>query len=189
MPLSIADIVEITPKLLRDTRDYFTEMFRNDWFRLTVTPVTFAQENQSFNMAKGTIRSLHFQSSPFAQGKLVHCVQGAIFDVAVDLRAGSPDHGHGRWVAVTLTSEACNQLWIPAGFAHGFCTLTPEAILSYKVTNYYSKDHDLGIAWDDPDIGIVWPDEADPETLSAKDRMQPRLGRLPHHFTSEGGRK
>lgn len=184
-PLSIAEVVEITPKLLRDARGYFTETFRDDWFQSTVAPVTFVQENQSLSMAQGTIRGLHFQSPPFAQGKLVRCVQGAIFDVAVDLRAGSPDHG--RWVAVTLTPETCNQLWIPAGFAHGFCTLAPNSIVAYKVTNYYSRDHDLGVAWDDRDIGITWPEEADPATLSAKDGAQPGLGQLPHHFTFEGG--
>ena len=123
----------------------------------------------------------HFQTSPVAQGKLVRCIAGSLFDVAVDLRRDSPTHG--QWDAIILTAEDNNQLWIPAGFGHGFCTLEPNTIISYRVTAYYSAEHDKGVAWDDPDIAIEWPEIADPATLSAKDRQLPRVVDLPPYFT------
>ena len=141
----------------------------------------FVQENQSLSAKVGTIRGLHFQTNPMAQGKLVRCTQGAIFDVAVDIRHDSPSFG--KWVGVELTPEKCNQLWIPAGFAHGFSTLEPDSVVTYKVTNYYSPENDKGLAWNDPQIGIVWPENADAETLSGKDRIQPRLADLPPVFS------
>lgn len=183
-PLPIDSLVEIQPKLLGDARGYFAETFRQNWFDAHVADVNFVQENQSLSSAVGTIRGLHFQSHPHAQGKLVRCVQGAIFDVAVDIRQGSPTFG--QWAGVTLSAESCNQLWIPEGFAHGFCTLVPDCIVSYKVTGYYSRDHDLGLSWNDPDIGIAWPAEADAGTLSAKDQTQPTLSALPHYFDYQG---
>lgn len=176
----IAEVIEIRPKILRDNRGYFVETFRADWFESTIAKIDFLQENQSLSEACGTIRGLHFQSNPHAQGKLVRCVAGAIFDVAVDIRHGSPTFG--QWAAATLTAEDGNQLWIPAGFAHGFCTLVPATVVSYKVTSYYSREHDLGLAWNDPAVGIVWPDAAAPETLSAKDQVQPSLDALPWYF-------
>lgn len=179
--LQIADVVEFRPRLLRDSRGYFVETFRASVFAEAVADIAFVQENQSLSVAPGTIRGLHFQSEPCAQGKLVRCVAGAIFDVAVDLRHGSASYG--QWVAVTLSAQDCNQLWIPAGFAHGFCTLEPSSIVSYKVTSYYSREHDLGVAWNDPQIGIDWPAQADPATLSAKDQAQPALADLPAYFT------
>jgi dTDP-4-dehydrorhamnose 3,5-epimerase len=116
-----------------------------------------------------------------AQGKLVRCIQGAIWDVAVDIRHGSPTFG--QWVAVELTPEKCNQLWVPAGFAHGFCTLLPDSIVTYKVTNYYSPENDKGILWNDPALALAWPDVADAETLSGKDRVQPLLAQTPEFFS------
>ena len=172
----IAGPVEIVPQRFGDARGYFSETFRDDLFRARVADVGFVQENQSLSVAVGTIRGLHFQTHPFAQGKLVRCVAGAICDVAVDLRHDSPDFG--RWVAVELSADKGNQLWVPAGFGHGFCTLTPDAVVSYKVTAYYSREHDMGVAWDDPAIGVAWPGVADAETLSPKDRVQPKLGEL-----------
>ncbi len=180
----VAGPVEITPRKFGDDRGYFSEIFRLDTFQANVDPVDFAQENQSFSARVGTIRGLHFQSDPFAQGKLVRCVAGSIFDVAVDLRSGSPTHG--KWLAVELSAEAGNQLWIPAGFAHGFCTLMPDVVVCYKVTAYYSGECDKGLAWNDPDLAIVWPKQADADTLSAKDRVQPSLAELPSYFTYEG---
>ena len=179
-PTNIDGVVEIRPNMIRDHRGYFSETFRADWFAQNVASAEFVQENQSLSIAQGTIRGLHFQSAPFAQGKLVRCVAGAIFDVAVDIRHGSPTYGH--WAAVTLTAQDGNQLWIPAGFAHGFCTLAEACVVSYKVTSYYSREHDLGLAWDDPAIGIRWPDAADPETLSPKDQVQPQLAALARYF-------
>jgi dTDP-4-dehydrorhamnose 3,5-epimerase len=179
--LDIPEVIEIVPNRFGDDRGYFSETFRDDWFRANVAPLSFVQENQSLSRQKGVLRGLHFQTDPFAQGKLVRCVAGAIFDVAVDIRHGSPNFG--KWVGITLTAEQGNQLWVPPGFLHGFCTLEADTVVSYKVTNYYSKENDRGVAWDDPDIGIAWPDFVDPELMSAKDKIQPRLHTVPKLFT------
>lgn len=176
----IPDLLHIQPRKHGDERGYFAEIFRQDAFSSHAGPTEFVQENQSLSQKVGTVRGLHFQTDPYAQGKLVRCLAGAICDVAVDLRLGSPTFG--KWVAVDLTAAACNQLWVPAGFAHGFCTLEPDTVVCYKVTNYYSPECDRGVRWDDPAIGVEWPALADPDTLSAKDRVQPALGELPTHF-------
>ena len=181
--LDLPDVVEVQPRKFGDDRGYFSEVFRLDQFRSEVSDVDFVQENQSLSVEAGTVRGLHFQTNPFAQGKLVRCLAGAIFDVAVDLRRGSAQFG--AWAAIELSAEKGNQLWVPPGFAHGFCTLLPRTVVCYKVTAYYSQEHDKGVAWDDGDIGIAWPRFADPETLSAKDRSQPRLADLPAYFAVE----
>jgi len=168
--------VEIVPRRIGDERGFFSEIFREDAFSRECGPQQFVQENESLSARAGTVRGLHFQTPPFAQGKLVRCTQGAIFDVAVDLRAGSPHMG--KWIAVTLSPAAGNWLWVPPGFGHGFCTLEPSSIVNYKVTAYYSAENDRGVAWDDPAIGVEWPAIADAETLSAKDRVQPPLAAL-----------
>lgn len=178
--LTLTDVVEITPVRHGDNRGHFSEIFRQDWFAENVAKATFVQENQSLSKSIGVVRGLHFQSRPFAQGKLVRCVAGAIFDVAVDIRAGSPTYG--QWVGATLTAEEGNQLWIPEGFLHGFCTLTTDTIVAYKVTNYYNHACDKGVRWNDPEIGVSWPDIADVSRLSAKDAQQPRLKDLPAYF-------
>ena len=175
--------LEIEPRKIGDHRGYFSEVFRQDIFEKHAGPVNFVQENQSLSVLSGTIRGIHFQSHPAAQGKLVRCLAGSVFDVAVDLRRGSATLG--RWVAVTLDAERNNQFWIPVGFGHAFCTLAPNSMISYRVTNYYSPENDLGVAWDDPEIAIEWPMTADPKTLSAKDRGQPSLANLPRLFTVE----
>jgi len=177
----ISGPVEIVPRKLGDSRGYFAEVFREDRFGEAAGGVTFVQENQSLSAQVGTIRGLHFQTHPMAQGKLVRCVAGAIFDVAVDLRPDSSTFG--QWIAVELTAGACNQLWVPAGFAHGFCTLVPDTIVAYKVTNYYSPENDKGVLWNDPAIGVAWPAVANAETLSGKDRVQPLLADLPACFS------
>lgn len=178
--------VEIVPRKIEDARGYFAEVFRVDAFAEHVAAAEFVQDNQSLSIRPGTIRGMHFQSHPAAQGKLVRCLAGKLLDVIVDLRSGSETFG--RWLSVTLSPAHNNQLWVPVGFAHGFCTLQPNTIISYRVTNYYSGAHDKGVAWDDPKIGIEWPDIADPDTLSAKDRQQPSLGELPPYFTMENSR-
>lgn len=178
---SISDVVIIRPDRFADHRGYFSETFRSNWFKENVAPVDFVQENQSLSITAGTVRGLHFQTAPFAQGKLVRCVQGALFDVAVDIRQGSPTYGH--WVGETLTEENGHQLWIPQGFAHGFCSLEKDTVIAYKVTAYYSRANDMGLAWDDADIRIEWPEVADPATLSDKDGSQPILANLPPHFS------
>jgi dTDP-4-dehydrorhamnose 3,5-epimerase len=172
--------LEIIPRKIEDSRGYFSEIFRLDTFARHARAVEFVQDNQSLSLKNGTIRGIHFQSPPAAQGKLVRCLAGALFDVAVDLRRDS--RTFGRWISVVLSPEQNNQLWVPAGFGHGFCSLKPNAVISYRVTSYYSADNDKGLAWDDRDIGIEWPDVADPDTLSAKDRSQPRLADLPAYF-------
>jgi len=157
------------------------ETFRHELFEANVGSFVFVQDNQSMSAEVGTVRGLHFQLEPKAQGKLVRCVAGAILDVVVDIRKGSPTFG--QHVAVELTAENGKQLWVPPGFAHGFCTLAPSTEISYKVTNYYSAEHDRGILWNDPAIGIEWPIEAGKAILSDKDRKQPTLANLPDAFT------
>ncbi len=177
----IPDVVLLTPRHIGDERGYFAETFRADLFAQKVGHQVFVQDNESRSARPGTIRGLHFQSDPHAQGKLVRCTAGALFDVAVDIRQGSPTYG--KWVGETLTPDNGKQLWVPAGFAHGFCSLEPDTVISYKVTGYYSGECDKGLAWDDPAIGIAWPAVADSDTLSAKDRKQPLLSELPAYFS------
>ena len=175
--------LEIIPRKIADERGYFSEIFRADKFADYAPGVQFLQENQSLSVRRGTIRGIHFQTHPHVQGKLVRCSSGSVFDVAVDLRHDSPSFG--RWVSTNLTPDKNNQLWIPAGFGHAFCTLEPNSIISYRVTDYYSPDNDKGLAWNDGHIAIDWPSIADPETLSAKDRAQPKLADLPSCFSVE----
>lgn len=176
--------LEIVPRKIADDRGYFSELFRLDAFRERAGDIEFVQDNQSLSVAAGTIRGIHFQTLPAAQGKLVRCIAGSVFDIAVDLRHGSPHFG--KWVAVTLTPQQNNQLWIPVGFGHAFCTLEPNSVVAYRVTDYYSAANDDGVAWDDPEIAIDWPTIADRATLSNKDRTLPRLARSPRHFVWEG---
>ncbi len=173
---SISGPALITPKRLGDARGWFMEAFKDGWFREHIADVTFVQDNQSLSAEVGTIRGLHYQSAPFGQGKLVRCLKGAIFDVAVDIRPGSPTFG--QWVGAELSAENVQQLWVPDGFAHGFCTLTPDCEVYYKTTNPYSRDHDFGVAFDDPDIAIDWPIDLAKAVLSDKDRRQPSLAEL-----------
>lgn len=164
-----------------DDRGYFAETFRVDVFAAHCGDFQFVQDNESLSVREGTIRGVHFQSEPHVQGKLVRCTVGALFDVAVDIRQGSPTFG--KWIGEILTPDNGKQLWIPPGLGHGFCSLVPNTVIAYKVTDYYSADCDKGLRWDDPAIGIVWPDIADPDTLSAKDRHQPVLDELPQYFS------
>lgn len=180
----LADVWELVPSRHGDDRGYFSETFRDDWFQANVAPLEFVQENQSLSRAPGVVRGLHFQSNPSAQGKLVRCISGSIFDVAIDIRDGSPNFG--KWIAVTLTAERGNQLWVPPGFLHGFCTLEPDCLVAYKVTAYYDRECDKGVRWNDPAIGITWPDVADATHLSPKDTQQPMLADLPTYFSYEG---
>lgn len=176
----IANVAEIIPARRDDYRGYFSETFRADWFAQNVSDAKFVQDNQSLSRAVGTVRGLHFQTVPAVQGKLVRCLAGSVMDYAVDIRHGSPTFG--QWLGVRLSAGDGNQLWVPGGFAHGFCTLEPDSIIAYKVTSYYSAENDAGVAWDDPVIGIEWPDVVDPDQLSAKDKVQPRLADLPAYF-------
>lgn len=177
----IAGLIAIRPIRHGDARGYFAETFRENLFAAAGGVGDFVQENESLSAKAGTIRGLHFQTDPFAQGKLVRCVAGALLDVAVDIRTGSPTYG--QWLSIELSAENGQQLWVPPGFAHGFCTLVPDTMLAYKVTAYYDHASDKGLAWDDSAIGIDWPSVADPDTLSPKDRVQPKLADLPAYFT------
>jgi dTDP-4-dehydrorhamnose 3,5-epimerase len=179
--LDIPSVLLFTPRHIGDERGYFAETFRADVFAQECGDWTFVQDNESRSAKAGTVRGLHFQSEPHAQGKLVRCTAGALFDVAVDIRKGSPTFG--QCVGETLTPENGRQLWVPPGFAHGFCSLEPDTVICYKVTDYYSAECDKGLAWDDPAIGVIWPGVADPETLSAKDRKQPAFADLPAYFS------
>lgn len=174
---AISDLLLITPKLIGDERGWFSETFRADLFGAHARPLEFVQHNQSLSRPKGTVRGLHFQVAPAVQGKLVRCPRGAILDVAVDLRASSPTYGHH--VAVELSADNGRQLWIPAGFAHGFCTLVVDSEVFYMVTGSgYSPAHDRGLRWNDPALGIDWPVGEDDALLSPKDRVQPLLADL-----------
>ncbi|MGT2446619.1 dTDP-4-dehydrorhamnose 3,5-epimerase (plasmid) [Ensifer adhaerens] len=178
---AIPSVFLIKPKRLIDARGYFAETFRADWFAEVVGTYSFVQDNQSLSLEDGTVRGLHFQLAPRAQGKLVSCIAGALWDVAVDLRRGSQTYG--KFVAAELSEENGHQLWIPPGFAHGFCTLKPSTVVSYKVTDYYSPEHDRGLLWNDPELGINWPVPPGNAILSDKDRGQPKLSDL--HATLE----
>lgn len=171
---TIPEVVEITPKRHADSRGHFVEVFRDDLFRQHVADVALLQHNQSLSRQAGTIRGLHYQLPPAAQGKLVRCVRGAILDVAVDIRRSSSTFG--QHVAVTLSEEEDSQLWVPAGFAHGFCTLRPDTEVWYGVTHVYSPAHERGILWNDADLGIAWPVAAEAAILAPRDTTWPRLG-------------
>lgn len=179
--LDISGIKLLTPRKMGDERGYFSETFRADLFAQHIGDFAFVQDNESLSARRGTIRGLHFQTHPHAQGKLVRCTAGALFDVAVDIRRGSPTFGH--WVGQVLTPGNGRQVWIPPGFAHGFCSIEPNTVICYKVTDYYDAACDRGLRWDDPAIGIDWPDVADADTLSRKDRQQPLLADLPDYFS------
>lgn len=181
----ISSVFRIVPRRIGDERGYFCETFQQAWFSQNVGPFAFVQDNESLSAEIGTIRGLHFQLSPRAQGKLVRCVAGAIMDVAVDIRRGSPTFGQS--VSAELTAENGHQLWIPPGFAHGFCTLAVNSVIAYKVTDYYSPDHDRGLMWNDPALKIDWPVAATEAIVSSKDKLQPRLADLVTTFVYEAG--
>ena len=168
IPLAIPDVLLIEPRVFGDARGYFFEAYNRRQFQeLAGVDVEFVQDNES-RSRHGVLRGLHYQMPPHAQGKLVRCAEGEVFDVAVDLRRSSPTFG--RWVAAILSDANKHQLWIPAGFAHGFLTLSEHARLIYKTTDYYAPKCDRSLRYDDPKIGIEWP-KLDIEFLvSDKDR-------------------
>ena len=177
---AIPDIRIIRPRKIMDSRGFFSETFSAAALSQAGITQCFVQDNHSLSAQAGTVRGLHFQIPPFAQSKLVRVVRGAVFDVAVDIRRNSPTFG--RSVTITLDAENWSQLFIPTGFAHGFCTLEPDTEVLYKVSNYYAPEHDRGLLWNDPDLAIDWPVSADGAILSDKDRLHPRLRDLPAYF-------
>lgn len=179
--LDIPDVKLITPKKNGDARGFFSETYNKTTFASHGITLDFVQDNQSFSAQAGTLRGLHYQSPPFAQDKLVRVVRGRILDVAVDIRRGSPTFG--KWVAAEISAEQWNQILVPAGFAHGVCTLEPDTEILYKVTNFYSAQHDFGIRWNDPDLGIDWPFSENEMVLSDKDARQPFLKTITTPFS------
>jgi len=168
----IDDLVLVEPEVHGDERGFLLETFRAETWAGFGVDVEFVQDNHS-RSGRGTLRGLHFQTSP-GQAKLVRCSRGRIFDVAVDLRRGSPTYG--RWEGHELDDERHRQLFVPAGFAHGFCVVSDVADVHYKVSSYYDPATEAGIAWDDPEIGVVWP-IAEPQ-LSDRDRSAPQLAEI-----------
>jgi dTDP-4-dehydrorhamnose 3,5-epimerase len=175
-PTDIPDVKILTPKRFGDERGFFSETFNRDRLIQAGISLDFIQDNHSLSARVGTVRGLHFQDEPFAQDKLVRVVRGRILDVVVDIRPTS--RTYGRHVSVELSASNWQQLFVPKGFAHGFCTLEPDTEVLYKVSEYYSAAHDRGIAWDDPALGIRWPVEAGSAILSDKDRHHPTLAEL-----------
>ena len=170
-PTKIKEVLILEPTVFGDNRGWFAETYNKKEFSKFFIEVDFIQDNHSFSAAKGTLRGLHIQNSPFTQSKLVRCIRGAILDVAVDLRKKSPTYK--QWVSVELSEENKKQLFIPKGFAHGFLTLTNNVEFHYKVDNYYNKESDRVFRFDDPEIGIDWKFEN--PTLSEKDKNAPFL--------------
>ena len=179
------DVILVKPKVFNDKRGFFMETYKKSDFESAGIDTDFVQDNHSKSI-KGVLRGLHFQKEPFAQGKLVRCVKGKIFDVAVDIRKGSPTFG--KWVGYELSDENRLMLWIPKGFAHGFLTLSDEAEVIYKVSGgEYAPEYDAGIRWNDPDINIRWPlDKVEQVLLSEKDRNLPFLKDADINFTYRG---
>ena len=173
VPTDLPDVLVVEPRVFGDHRGYFLETFQARRYAEAGIPGPFVQDNLSFSQ-RGVLRGLHYQH-PHAQGKLVWVLQGEVFDVAVDIRRGSPTFG--RWVGVRLSGENKRQLWIPPGFAHGFCVLSETALFTYKCTDYYAPEDEGTVRWDDPDLGIEWPVEE--PALSAKDAAAPMLAEIP----------
>ena len=169
--LGIADVVLLTPPRFSDERGFFSETFNAERLAAIGIDRPFIQDNQSLSVTKRTIRGLHCQLEPHAQGKLVRCIRGAIFDVAVDARTSSSTYG--QHVSAVLSADNWAQLWIPAGFLHGFCTLDSDTEVIYKVTDRYDRAAERGVAWDDPELGIAWPTAPGEALLSDKDRVLP----------------
>lgn len=177
---SIEDVKIICPKKFGDHRGFFSETYNSEVFSSRGLHLTFCQDNHSMSQEAGTVRGLHFQIHPYAQDKLLRVVRGSIYDVAVDIRQGSPTFG--KWIGYTISADLWNQIFIPTGFAHGFCTLENETEVQYKVTAQYAPEHERGIAWDDPVLAINWPLNGKTATLSEKDRKYPGFLELPKYF-------
>jgi len=178
----LPDILIVEPEAVEDERGWFMETYKKSEFSKQGIAQDFPQDNHSCSTVKGVLRGLHFQKQPAAQGKLVRCVVGTVFDVAVDIRKGSSTYG--KWVSAILSAENRRMMWIPVGFAHGFLTTTDVAEVEYKVTAEYSSAHDRTIRWNDPDIGIEWP--ISKPILSKKDAEAPFLKDADNNFVRKG---
>ncbi len=174
-------VLVLTPRRFGDHRGFFEETWNRDAFEAAGLSFDWRQDNHSLSATPGTVRGLHFQAPPRAQDKLVRCGRGALFDVAVDIRQGSPTYG--AWVGVELTPENGRQLLVPAGFAHGFMTLMPDTEIVYKCSDTYAPDNEGALLWNDPAIGIDWPDPGTAPVLSEKDAAAPGLSGFETPFT------
>jgi len=181
--MTLPDVIMLTPRHFGDHRGFFAETYSRRVYVGLGIDIDFLQDNHSLSAQVGTVRGLHFQAPPHAQAKLVRCGRGAIFDVAVDIRRGSPTYG--QWVAYELSAENGTQLFIPAGFAHGFVTLQPDSEIVYKCSEYYARETEGAVRWDDPAIGIEWP-LSEGAILSSKDAAAPLLADLDSPFVWEG---
>lgn len=179
-PLALPEIKLISTPRFRDERGYFAETYARRDFAAAQIPQEFVQDNESLSRAIGTVRGMHFQIPPFAQAKLIRVLTGRIFDACVDLRRSSPRYG--RNTTVELSAESGDLLFVPAGFAHGFCTLEPDTTVLYKVDAVYSAEHERGVVWSDPALAIRWPVGSDAAILSGKDAALPRLADMPAYF-------
>lgn len=182
-PTALPGVVLLTPPRFGDDRGWFSETWNAARMAEAGLDLDFVQDNHSMSAAVGTLRGLHYQRPPHAQDKLVRCTRGAIFDVAVDIRRGSPSYG--KWVGVELTAQNGRQLLVPKGFLHGFVTRLPDSEVQYKCSAVYAPDCDGGIRWDDPEIGIDWGLSGDP-ILSGKDQTAPLLAGFDSPFLWEG---
>ncbi|MBL8587413.1 MAG: dTDP-4-dehydrorhamnose 3,5-epimerase [Methylobacteriaceae bacterium] len=182
--LSVNPVQIIRPRRFEDERGWFMETHSERAFAARGLTDHYVQDNHSLSRPAGVVRGLHFQVPPHAQAKLVRCVRGAIFDVAVDVRRGSPTYG--QWVAARLTAAGGEQLYMPTGFAHGFITLEPDTEVCYKVTDFYAPAQDGGVIWNDPDIAVAWPDVGVAPSLSPKDLTLPRLADFDSPFPYDG---
>ena len=174
----------IVPARHGDVRGWFVESYNRRALAGLGIDCDFVQDNHSFSAKRGTLRGIHYQRAPHAQAKLVRCLVGAIWDVAVDLRAGSPTFG--KWVAATLTATGGEQLFVPVGFGHGFVTLTDDVEVAYKTSDYYAPECEGGIVWDDPDLAIAWPLDGLEPVLADKDAGLPRLAEWESPFAYDG---
>jgi dTDP-4-dehydrorhamnose 3,5-epimerase len=179
--LAIEAVILIKPEKFGDSRGYFFESYSARAYAEFGIDTIFIQDNQSLSVQRGTVRGLHFQTPPEPQAKLIRVLKGSIFDVAIDLRRGSETYG--RWCSATLTSDGAEQLFIPRGFAHGFCTLEPNTEIAYKVDSFYAPTCDAGFRWDDPEIAITWPIHASEAVLSDKDKLLPSFAGFVSPFT------
>jgi dTDP-4-dehydrorhamnose 3,5-epimerase len=170
--LKLPGLKLIEPDVHRDARGYFAETYNEARYRAAGIDAVFVQDNESFSQ-KGVIRGLHWQAAPHSQAKLVRVIRGAVWDVAVDLRKGSPTFG--QWEAATLTAQNALQFFVPRGFAHGFVVLEDDTLFAYKCDNLYNPQSERGLAWDDPTVAVKWPDPGVPYLFSAKDKSHPRL--------------
>lgn len=178
--LAIPEVKLITPPRFNDPRGFFSETWNYLRFADAGIPGPFVQDNHAVSTARGVLRGLHCQVGTNAQGKLVRCTKGAIFDVAIDVRQGSPTFG--QWAGAEISAENWGQIWVPVGFLHAYCTLTAETEVIYKVTAPYDKPAERGVIWNDPDIAIAWPIASHEVILSDKDKVLPRLRDWPPLF-------